>query len=106
MCRDLKALMTLRGLGGGGAGPERRAGPALWASVLWPRAGKATQACGQAFVRLGLGRVPLVCPFGVPSGPQEVVPVVLVAGEAGWGWDGAWRREKTWKRLPLCAQAC
>lgn len=81
------------------------AGPALQASVVWPQAGRATQACGQTCVRLGLRRVPLVCPSGVPWGHQEVVPVVLVAGEACWGWDGGWRRQKTWKPLHLCIQA-
>ena len=35
MCRDLKALTMLRGLGGGGTGPDRCSGPALQVSVLY-----------------------------------------------------------------------
>lgn len=104
MCKHLEALKMLRALGGvGDRGWRGVLGQLCKCSVSAPGR-KATQGCGQTYGRLGLGRVTLVCRG--TWGHSEAVPLVQVAGEAGWGWSGGWRREGAWHLRYAFIQVC
>lgn len=74
----------------GSRGLERCVGPAFRVLVLRPQAGRAT-GVWQTCVGLGLRRVTWVCRG---PGPLGGVPVVQVAGEAGWTWTGNGRERR------------